>query len=166
MINQSGMLETYGQKTEYGMSKKTDQTNSLNVLVVEDDTDIGRLIEAMLHEMGMQKVTRTRDGRKALIEFKPIPEKYQIIISDWEMPEMNGLELLKAVREINSKTLFLMLTGRSDTDAIMKAQAAGVNAYIVKPFTKDQLLRKMGSLVEMLLKQKKQKEDENHTHVI
>jgi two-component system chemotaxis response regulator CheY len=86
------------------MFKKTEQTNSLNVLVVEDDTDIARLIEAILQEMGIKQITRTRDGRKALSEFVPNKDKYQIVISDWEMPEMNGLELLKEIRRASSKS--------------------------------------------------------------
>jgi DNA-binding response OmpR family regulator len=82
------------------------------------------------------------------------------------MPEMNGLELLKEIRKINKETLFLMLTQQSDTGAIMNVQKEGVSAYIVKPFTMDQLLKKMAGLIEILLDRKKQSEDTVNTYKI
>ncbi len=86
------------------------QNDAWNVLVVEDDSDIGRIIQVMLREMGFRTIEFLQDGRKAWDAFRNNPDKYQIVVSDWEMPEMNGLQLLKAVRKIRPETFFLMVT--------------------------------------------------------
>jgi len=146
------------------MATENTQNNQLNVLVVEDDSDIGQIIDLMLREMGFRTIVLIRDGIRGWNEFRKSPDKYQIVISDWEMPKMNGLQLLKAVRKIRPETLFMMLTVRSDPDAIMAAQKEGVTAYVAKPFSPRLLQEKMAQLVEILLERKK--EGENNDDVV
>lgn len=137
---------------------KNSSNRSLSVIVVEDDRDMGRLIEAMLRDMKITRVKRVSDGKKALQEFKSDPDHYQIVISDWEMPEMNGLELLKAVQSIRPDTLFMMLTARAEADAIVEARNANVTAYIAKPFSPRQLQVKMQTLLQTLIDRRKKAE--------
>ena len=142
------------------------QNSALNVLVVEDDSDIGRIIEVMLREMGFRTIEFLRDGRKAWDAFRNNPDKYQIVVSDWEMPEMNGLQLLKAVRKIRPETLFMMVTVRSDSKSILKARKAGVTSYLAKPFSPRQLQEKMVKIVETILERQKKKEKHDDIYEI
>ncbi len=129
-------------------SKKTD---GLGVLIVDDDFEMASLIDAVLRDMGIVRIGRAEDGKIALGEYQADPDQYDIIISDWEMPSMSGLELLRAVREVRSGVPFLMLTVRSGNDAIETATEAGVTGYITKPFKPRDLHIKMATIIEDLL---------------
>lgn len=148
------------------MPEEKHDNSSVKVLVAEDDADVCQLIELMLRDMGITEIRRVRDGRAALKEFEYTPDRYNVVISDWNMPEMNGLDLLKAIREIRPEALFMMLTARSDKSAIVEAKNAGVSSYVAKPFTLQELSRKMGRLIEILIERRTQEEDERNVHNI
>lgn len=114
-------------------SPSTD-TEPLSVLIVEDDIDMARLIEALLRDMGAANIGRARNGKQAIDNLRKNLNNYDLIISDWEMPEISGLELLREVRKRRPELPFLMLTVNSGSEEILAAKEAQVTAYMSKPF--------------------------------
>ncbi len=122
--------------------------SELSILVAEDDHLMIMLIETILRDMGVTGVTFLSDGANALRLFRNHPDRYDVIISDWEMPELNGLNLLQQVRKLRPNLPFLMLTVQSRKKAILAAQEAGVTAYISKPFMPEDLQIKLAKIFE------------------
>jgi len=108
---------------------------SITVLIVDDFATMRRIIKGVLKQLGFSNLIEAEDGEAALKELKK--EKIGLIVSDWNMPNMTGLELLKAVRADNSlKNIpFLMVTAEGQKENVIQAVQAGVSNYIVKPFT-------------------------------
>jgi two-component system chemotaxis response regulator CheY len=115
----------------------------LKVLVVDDFATMRKIIKNILTQLGFKNIYEADDGTTALEVLKK--EKIDLIISDWNMPKMNGLELLKTVRsDPNLKdTLFIMVTAEAQKDNVIEAIKHGVNQYIVKPFTPETLKEKL-----------------------
>lgn len=113
------------------------------VLVVDDFKTMRRIVRQALKGMGFQSVDEAEDGKIALQKLQQ--GSYQLIISDWNMPNMMGIDLLKAVRaDTRLRAIpFLMLTAESQKENVLEAARAGVSNYIVKPFTQDQLEEKL-----------------------
>lgn len=118
------------------------------VLVAEDDSIMGKLIEELLREMGIRDITRARTGRQALDECKRRSFSFGLIVSDWSMPELSGIELLKEVRAHDKELPFLLITARSEVEAVKEAKTAGVTAYIAKPFAALELQKKMEAILQ------------------
>ncbi len=116
---------------------------NLKVLVVDDFPTMRRIIKNLLKQLGFQHITEAEDGAHALsvIREKPI----DFVVTDWNMPRLTGIELLKKLRADPSyKTLpVLMITAEAEKDCIIQAIKAGVNNYIVKPFTAETLKEKL-----------------------
>jgi two-component system chemotaxis response regulator CheY len=129
------------------LSARASIAKDLSVLVVDDDIDMARLIAALLHDMGASRVDRAKDGGQALQKIQQDADRYNLIISDWEMPKVDGLTLLRTVRQIRPELPFLMLTVRTGSEAILAAKNACVTAYISKPFRPRELQRKILSIV-------------------
>jgi two-component system, chemotaxis family, chemotaxis protein CheY len=108
---------------------------SINVLIVDDFATMRRIIKGVLKQLGFSNLIEAEDGEAALKELRK--DKVGLIVSDWNMPNMTGLELLKAVRADNSlKGIpFLMVTAEGQKENVIQAVQAGVSNYIVKPFT-------------------------------
>jgi two-component system chemotaxis response regulator CheY len=108
---------------------------SLNCLVVDDQQTIRSLVRSGLQELGVRNMHEAPDGEEGLRQMLTRP--YQLVISDYNMPKLDGLRLLRAVRSHPpiSKTAFIMLTGRADKDLVQRAVQFGVNNYLVNPFT-------------------------------
>ena len=108
---------------------------SLNCLVVDDQQTIRSLVRSGLQELGVRNMYEAPDGEEGLRQMLTRP--FQLVISDYNMPKLDGLGLLRAVRSHPpiSKTAFIMLTGRADKDLVQRAVQFGVNIYLVKPFT-------------------------------
>jgi two-component system, chemotaxis family, chemotaxis protein CheY len=108
---------------------------TINVLIVDDFATMRRIIKGVLKQLGFSNLIEAEDGEAALKELRK--EKVGLIVSDWNMPNMTGLELLKAVRSDNSlKGIpFLMVTAEGQKENVIQAVQAGVSNYIVKPFT-------------------------------
>lgn len=121
---------------------------SMNVLVVDDYQTMIRIIKNLLKQLGFSNVDEAQNGEDAL---KMIQSKnYGLVISDWNMEPMSGLELLKQVRGANdnySKVPFIMVTAESKTENVIAARQAGVNNYIVKPFNAETLKSKIASVI-------------------
>ena len=97
----------------------------------------------MLKELGLNQVFEAPNGREAMKLLDSAGDMIDLIMCDWNMPEMTGLELLQQVRTIGLNVPFLMVTGRADMDSVMEAKGAGVTAYIAKPFSQLQLEAKL-----------------------
>lgn len=121
---------------------------ALNVLVVDDAAFIRDLIKkAMRDNYPSFKIHEAIDGRKAQSILKS--NSIDLVLCDWEMPEMSGLELITWMRseERYEKTPFMMITSRGERDHVIKAVTAGVSDYIGKPFTRDNFLGKVNKLL-------------------
>lgn len=119
---------------------------TINVLVVDDFATMRRIIKNLLKQIGYERIEEAEDGLKALQMLKS--SKFDLIISDWNMPQMTGIELLQAVRKdpAMSKTPFLMVTAEADKDNVLMAIKMGVSNYIVKPFTAEVLQEKLDKI--------------------
>jgi len=116
------------------------------VLVVDDSAVMRQIIKKNLKELGFSDLTEAEDGAAGLK--KAGEAAFDLIVSDWNMPNMTGLEFLKAVRtDAGLKGVaFIMVTSEADKEKIMEAVQAGVNQYIVKPFNAVQLEEKIKAI--------------------
>ncbi|MFK5914927.1 MAG: chemotaxis response regulator CheY [Woeseiaceae bacterium] len=109
----------------------------MKILVVDDFSTMRRIIKNLLRDLGFNNTEEADDGLTALPMLKS--GKYDLLVTDWNMPGMEGIDLLKAVRADDDETLknipVLMVTAEQKKEQIVAAAQAGVNGYIVKPFT-------------------------------
>ncbi|HOE79737.1 MAG TPA: response regulator [Smithellaceae bacterium] len=125
---------------------------NIKVLIVDDFATMRKVIRNLLKQVGYEDIVEAEDGVMALKALKS--QKIDVIVSDWNMPNMTGLELLKAVRadpEL-AKTPFLMVTAEALQDNVVAAVKAGVNNYIVKPFTAEVLNEKIKKIMDSINK--------------
>jgi two-component system chemotaxis response regulator CheY len=115
----------------------------LSVLVVDDDPSVRSVASTMLRRMAIPNVAIAENGDQGLKLFRTAAPPFDIIICDWDMPGMNGMELYKQVRDENPKQPFLMLTGRNDLDSVITARGSGISGYLVKPFSPQELKEKI-----------------------
>jgi two-component system chemotaxis response regulator CheY len=120
--------------------------STIRVLIVDDQLTIRALIRNSLQQLGFTEMEEAPDGEAALRAL--ITRPVHLIISDFNMPKVDGLQLLKGVRSHppTAKTAFIMLTGRADKEIVHKAVQLGVNNFLVKPFTVSQLKSKIESV--------------------
>ncbi|HAU29076.1 MAG TPA: two-component system response regulator [Rhodospirillaceae bacterium] len=119
----------------------------MNVLIVDDYRTMLRIIHNLLKQLGFENVDEATDGSTALQKLSEKP--FGLIISDWNMEPMSGLDLLKQVRATpETQSLpFIMVTAESKTDNVLVAKQAGVSNYIVKPFNAETLKLKIQSVL-------------------
>jgi two-component system, chemotaxis family, chemotaxis protein CheY len=119
------------------------------ILVVDDYKTMVRIVRNLLHQLGFEDVDEANDGASALAKLRA--RRFGLVISDWAMEPMNGLELLQQVRaDPDLASLpFIMITAENRAERVAKAEQAGANGYIVKPFTaetlRDRIARVMGA---------------------
>ena len=118
----------------------------MNVLVVDDAATMRRIVRSLLRELGIKNVREAEDGEMAFEDLKR--QKADLVVSDWAMPKMTGIELLRAIRKDDAlkDTPVLMVTAESKKENIMEAVQAGVNNYIVKPFNSKTLEEKLNKI--------------------
>ncbi len=116
---------------------------SIKVLVVDDFATMRRIVKGVLKQLGFTDIIEAEDGSLALEELKK--EKIGLIVSDWNMPNMTGLDLLKAVRgDANLKGIpFIMVTAEGQKENVVEAVKSGVSNYIMKPFTPETFSEKL-----------------------
>ena len=121
---------------------------NIKVLIVDDFATMRKAIRNLLKQVGYEDIVEAEDGVMALKALKA--QKIDMIVSDWNMPNMSGLELLKAVRSDPdlAETPFLMVTAEALQDNVVAAVKAGVNNYIVKPFTAEVLNEKIKKIMD------------------
>lgn len=122
----------------------------LKFLVVDDFSTMRRIVKNVLQELGYSRIEEADDGKTAL----PLLQggDFDFLITDWNMPGMQGIELLRAVRADGklSKLPVLMLTAEAKREQIVEAAQAGVNGYVIKPFTAATLKEKLDKIFETL----------------
>jgi len=119
------------------------ELSKFKVLVIDHITTMRSMTRGFLREVGIGVIDDTDNGLKAL-EIISV-KTYDLIICDWDIPELNGLDLLKHVRanESSLNTLFFMITSSHDIDKVKQSIDAGVNEYIIKPYQPDYLINKV-----------------------
>jgi two-component system chemotaxis response regulator CheY len=118
----------------------------MSILVVDDFSTMRRIIKGLLGDLGYTNVTEADDGTTALPLLKA--GSFDLLITDWNMPGMQGVELLRHVRadERLKKLPVLMLTAEAKREQIVEAAQAGVNGYVIKPFTAATLKEKIDKI--------------------
>ena len=119
----------------------------MNILIVDDYKTMLRIIRNLLKQLGFNNVDEATDGSMALQKLRD--KDYGLVISDWNMEPMTGIQLLREVRaDSKLKALpFIMITAESKTENVIAAKEAGVNNYIVKPFNAATLKTKLASVI-------------------
>lgn len=128
--------------------------SDFRVLVVDDEPLIVKMIEAMLRDIGITSIYKAANGAEAIDYFAESVNVIDLVICDWMMPEMDGLEFLHHLRSMHLNIPFIMLTSRTEPGHIVAAKEFGVTAYIAKPFNALELRDKMEKIVTKLLKEK------------
>lgn len=120
---------------------------NMKVLIVDDYKTMLRIVGNLLNQLGFKNVEEANDGAEAYEMF--LNNDYGLIISDWNMEPMSGLELLKKIRSgnKNADVPFIMVTAESKTENVIIAKKAGVSNYIVKPFNAETLKTKMKAVL-------------------
>jgi two-component system chemotaxis response regulator CheY len=121
--------------------------SNLSIMIVDDQRTTRMLVRTSLRELGYRNVVECGDGEEALKTLEEHPA--QLVISDVNMPKLDGLGLLRAIRgKPELKTIpFIMLTGRGDVALVKQAIEIGVNGYLVKPFALGQLKQKVDAAI-------------------
>ncbi len=119
----------------------------MKILIVDDYKTMLRILRNLLKQLNFSDIDEAMDGSQALQKLRA--EKFDMVISDWNMEPMTGIELLRKVRgDDNLKHLpFIMITAESKSENVIAAKDAGVSNYIVKPFNAETLKGKMVSVI-------------------
>jgi len=119
---------------------------NMKILVVDDFSTMRRIVKNILKQLGYENVEEAENGAEAYEKVKT--GEFAFVITDWNMPVMDGLGLLKKVRTDAAvkNTPILMVTAEAEKEKVVAAIQAGVNNYIVKPFTADTLKEKMNRI--------------------
>lgn len=122
----------------------------IKILVVDDFSTMRRIVKNLLRQLGYEHIDEAEDGEQAFSKLQN--GDYGFVVSDWNMPNMDGLELLKKVRsDPDLKELpILMVTAEAEKEKVITAIQAGVNNYVVKPFTGEILKEKMDKIFEKI----------------
>ena len=124
--------------------------STLRVLIVDDQMSMRGIARYCLQEIGIKNVVEAKSGAEALVAIGS--NKFDLIISDWNMEDIDGLTLLRVIRK-HPKTAsmpFIMATGRSDKEQVKEAISFGVNNYIIKPFDANTMKKRIEAVIGAL----------------
>ncbi len=131
-----------------------EEFEKLRVLVVDDEEEIRDLIQEILRDLGIVRVHLAENGEMAWQRLSRSELDYDLVISDWLMPRMDGLELLQKMRQFGSEILFMMLTVKVTGEAVAAAVESGVTLYVAKPFTYGDFSKKVSALAKQIIDSK------------
>jgi len=114
----------------------------MKVLLVDDSGVMRKIIARALHALWIEDVIEAADGVEALAKFGD-DVVFDLVLTDWNMPNMNGLELTTAIRAAGHKMPIIMVTTETEKGQVLKAIQAGINDYLVKPFDQETLMKKL-----------------------
>lgn len=122
---------------------------NMNILVVDDFPTMRRIVRSLLKELGFSNIEEAEDGQEALGKLRG-GDSFDLIVSDWNMPNLDGLEMLKEIRADDGlKALpVLMVTAEAKKENIIAAAKAGASGYVVKPFTAATLEEKLNKIFD------------------
>jgi DNA-binding NtrC family response regulator len=126
---------------------RVDASDELIILVVDDDDDMRSIVCRMLKRMKVNHVIEAQSGQQALEWLTTAPATVSMVICDWNMPGMSGMDLFKQVHTSKPNLPFLLLTGRADLQSVVAAKKAGVHGYLAKPVSPQDLHAKVTSLI-------------------
>ena len=121
----------------------------VRVLIAEDEPLAAKLARGALRLMGITQVVVAEDGLEAMKFLADCNGDIQLIISDWNMPNMTGIEFLRTVRKIYPQMPFIMLTSNANKEFVLAAAKHGINGYIAKPFSLDQMRQKVEAIFKI-----------------
>lgn len=113
----------------------------MKVLLVDDSGTMRTIQRRCLNKLGIEDIVEAEDGCQALEQFEK--ETFDVVLSDWNMPNMDGLALLQEIRKRNKEIPVVMITTEAEKSRVVTAIQAGCSDYLVKPFTPDSLLEKL-----------------------
>lgn len=129
------------------MKKKFEQ---ICVLLVDDQADSRTLLRTILTGLGISQIYEAQDGKTGMNFMDSAFDDIDIILCDWNMPTMTGIEFLRQIRSTGSNTPFMMITGRSDKSSVVEAKNLGVNVYVRKPYSPIQIEAKLRAVAQRL----------------
>ncbi len=115
----------------------------MKVLLVDDSRTMRNIQKKVLEQMGPMEVSEAGDGLEALTVIASTPGGFNLALIDWNMPNMDGISLVRKIRETDKVTPLIMATTEAEKARVLDAIKAGVNNYIIKPFTPEVLLEKV-----------------------
>lgn len=120
---------------------------SMKILLVDDSPTMRRILQNSLKHLGYEDISEAENGREALSKLHA--DQYNFIVTDWNMPEMDGLTFVKTIKEESEFAAIpiLMVTTRSQQEDVIEAMRAGVNNYVIKPFTPQVLKQKIDAIL-------------------
>lgn len=124
-------------------AKPAPKKGGRTALIAEDDPTSRKLIEMTLGKMNFADIVSVEDGMEAWKAIEGAKSPFSLIIADWNMPFATGIELLQQVRENGINTPFVIITGKNSVDAAVEAKEMGVTAFLPKPYTVQQLMRRI-----------------------
>lgn len=122
----------------------------LRILVVEDSFEAMNLIKGMLSDLGIHEVYTAKHGVEALDFLGTCDDLVDVVLCDWNMPRMSGVEVLRQIRTVDPDMPFVMVTGAADQRSVIEAKGSGVTAYLVKPYSANELSKKLNLVARML----------------
>ncbi len=135
------------------MAVNSQSLDWLKVLLVDDSFESLNLIRNMLQDLAVTQIYTAKNGMEAmdLLGIFEGDDALDVVLCDWNMPRMTGLELLKQLRTCDPDLPFIMITGLANYEAVAEAKSYGVTGYIKKPFSVDQLKKKLGLVSRIIL---------------
>jgi len=133
------------------MDIKTAVSKNIKFLVVDDFATMRRIVRNLLKEIGFENIEEAEDGAEGLRKLQN-DSSFQFVVSDWNMPNMTGIDLLRNIRNTESlkKLPVLMVTAEAKKENIIEAAQAGASGYVVKPFTAATLEEKLAKIFEKM----------------
>ena len=130
------------------------EMEKLRILVVDDEEEMRDLLQEILRDIGIVRVHLAENGEMAWQRLSRSELDYDLVISDWLMPRMDGLQLLQKMRQWGLEKPFMMLTVKVTGEAVAAAKEAGVTLYLAKPFTYGDFSKKISALAKQIIENK------------